>query len=93
MGQFSLRKFKNGISPAKEEVYATLGKSEGKTGVLYLFVRNNATKIPVYQGLMMKNISNPQHFMGKTDNIRFEVLKQNRSKEVEEGPCVSKMVK
>ena len=60
-------------------------KSSEKSGILYLFVRNNSTKISVYQGIMMKNISNPQHFMGKEDNIRFEVLKQNRNEKSPES--------
>lgn len=78
LGEFSLRKFKNGVSAAKEEIYATLERIPDKKGVLYLFIRNNSTKILVYQGILMKNISNPQPFMGKEDNIRVEVLKQNR---------------
>ena len=41
-------------------------------------MRNNATKVPVYQAIMMKNISNPEFFMGKQDNLRFEVVCKNK---------------
>lgn len=66
------------MSPAKEEVYATLEKNPLQSGVLHLMIRSCGTKIVLYQALMMKNISNPEHFMGKEDNLRFEVVKKRK---------------
>lgn len=78
VGEFPLNKFKSGVSPAKEEVYATLEKNPLQSGVLHLMIRSCGTKIVLYQALMMKNISNPEHFMGKEDNLRFEVVKKRK---------------
>ena len=40
-------------------------------------IRTNATKVLVYQGIIIKNISKLEHFMGKLDNIKFDVVKKN----------------
>lgn len=39
----------------------------------------------VYQGLLVKNISKMEHFMGKEDNLKFDVLRKNASSNEEEG--------
>jgi len=44
---------------------------------LYMVVRSSATKVIVYQAIMMKNMTKMEHFMGKLDNLKFEVLKKN----------------
>lgn len=51
---------------------------------LYLVVRARATKVIVFQGVMVKNISKMEHFMGKEDNLRFDVLRKCASSQ-EEG--------
>ena len=77
--QFSLKKFKSGVSVAIEDIYITIQKNPKQASILYLMVRNSGTKLTVYQGILMKNITIPENFMGKLDNCKFEVVKKNRS--------------
>lgn len=75
--QMNIKKFKNGTALAKEDIYITLQKLDNQQSTLYLIVRSNTTKVLVYQGIMIKNISKLEHFMGKNDNLRFNVVKKN----------------
>lgn len=74
-----VRKFKNGASQPKEEVYVSLEKLEGQPSTLYLFVRSNSTKVVIYQGILMKNISRLEHFLDKEDNLKFQVIRRGQS--------------
>ena len=74
-----VRKFKNGASQPKEEVYVSLEKLEGQPSTLYLFVRSNSTKVVIYQGILMKNIRRLEHFLDKEDNLKFQVIRRGQS--------------
>lgn len=39
-------------------------------------IRSNTTKVLVYQGIIVKNISKMEHFMGKPDNLKFDVIRK-----------------
>lgn len=54
-----MKKFKNGKSLTREEIYATLESLPDQPSTLYLNIRANATKIIIYQAAMIKNISKP----------------------------------
>lgn len=57
--EMPLKKFKNGTSLTREEIYATLESLPDQPSTLYLNIRANATKIIIYQAAMIKNISKP----------------------------------
>lgn len=68
---FLLKKFKSGDNPAKEEIYVSIEKIVDQINTLYVIVRNQATKTAIYRGIIMKNISKMDNFMGKKDNLRI----------------------
>ena len=88
-----LKKFKDGSNSAKEEIYVTLEKIENQTNTLYLVVRNNTTKIVVFKGVIMKEVSKIDNFMGKKDNLRIEVLKKTQVEEGEKEKVTKEVVK
>ena len=62
----------------------TLEKIPNQKNTLYLIVRNNTTKVIVFKGVVMKDISKIDNFMGKKDNLRIEVLKKTQIEEEQE---------
>ena len=77
---YNLNKFKNGKSPSKEHIYLTLEKHADFPEKIHIFVRAKETKVMLFQGFGIKNISDKiENFMGKETNLTFTVIKQNKS--------------
>ena len=70
-----MKLFKNGSSPKKEEVYISIEESEAHPNILFLVVRNNITRVTVFKGFIFQKISKIENFMGKKENLRFELFK------------------
>lgn len=80
---FDLKIFKNGASPMKEGVYVSIEKVENQPNTLFVIVRNRTTKLSVFKGIVVKRILKMENFLGKKENLRFSILKTEKSKKEE----------
>ncbi len=81
---YHLKKFKNGASSSKEHIYLTLERNLKNPEKIHIFVRAKETKVILFQGFGMKNITDKvSNFMNKDQNVKFSVIKQ-QEKENEE---------
>lgn len=83
LGEFKLRKFREGTKVPKDMVYVTIERHRTHSALVYLFIRTNDTKLVVFHSLLMKNVSKMEHFNGKDYNLKLNVvinkLKQKES--------------
>ena len=92
MGEFKLVKFKNGVSPARENLVLSLEKSkDGANQPLYFILRNEVTKIKVYEAFFLNN-TQMEHFMEREENWKLKVIRYKKDKE-EKGKSELEMVK
>jgi hypothetical protein len=62
---WKVSKFRNGTSPSKENVIVYLEKHASQNNIIYFIVRNDSTKIIIYEALIIKNMSKTEKFMDK----------------------------
>ena len=92
MGEFKLVKFKNGVNPARENLVLSLEKSkDGANQPLYFILRNEATKIKVYEAFFLNN-TQMEHFMERQENWKLKLIRYKKDKE-EKGKTELEMVK
>lgn len=81
VGEFKLIKFKNGQSLAKEGLVLHLERSKDLASqILYFIVRNQATKINIFEGILLPN-TKLEHFMEREENWKLWVVHQKKDKE------------
>lgn len=80
---FNLKLFKNGSSPKKEEIYVSIEKVENQPNSLFIIIRNKNTKLPLFKGIVIKKILKMENYLGKKENLRFRILKNNKEKKEE----------
>ncbi len=84
---FNLKKFKNGANCSKEHIYMTIERNKDYSDKVYFIVRANETKVMLFQGFGLKNVTDKvSTFMNKDENLKFSVVKQVKREEGEEEP-------
>lgn len=82
---FNLKKFKNGNNASKEFIYLTFEKHSENSERIHIFVRTRETKVLVFQGFLMKGISEKiSSFMNKEENLKLTVIKQTQKSKEDE---------
>lgn len=72
-------RFKSGVGATKEGVVLSIEKDTdaSQSNILYFFLRNEATKVIVYNAFVPKN-TKTENFMGKAENIKMAVVKAKK---------------